>query len=343
MVAGVNDRCWLLELTSENDGKQNTCKQACKTPINAPCSPECKLALIRTLQADTSANDDGYIRVARLSTTNNGRSFWCGGSEGVAREWTVPDMKLLDRRPSAAANANANAEVLDVDNGAVVFEEEANRKTWLSLSRDDSDSPIQPLPGFTLKFVRRLPGATTATTFVIVENPARSNTASPRLSFLDSATRRRIKTFSMSPAKKNCTCLHVDADADADGLIAAGFADGSLLVLSAIDPTTCFLFRGQAHAFPVTGVAVDPVSRVLYSVSADGVLKASPLWRTPRRPLNYAALGFKIACLVLLIAVLAGLALSPGEFEKPGSSVDEQAEFDAFYSAIGSTQQVINE
>ncbi len=298
IVAGVNDRCWLLELDTQND-------------------EQVKLALLRSLQADASPSDDGYIRVARFCPS--GRSFWCGGSEGVGREWGVPELRLLSRIQSSDDDT---VEVLDVDQGAVIFESVKTRKTQLQLV--GLKDPLQPSSKHTFKFVRKL-----LTQWLVIENPEKTQskqTIAPKLSFFDGSDGKRSKSYSLSPTRKNCTCLQVEKE-----FLALGFADGSLLVLSLQDPNICFLWLHSAHSFPITGLAIDPTIRRLYSVSADGVLKCTRLWPTGKKPLNYATLSLKIAVIILLIALVAGLILQPPLSSQP---VDEQAEFDSFYSTL---------
>ncbi len=116
--------------------------------------------------------------------------------------------------------------------------------------------------------------------------------------------------------------------------LALGYADGSVQVLSLLDLTVCFLWLPQTHSFPITGLAVDESGKLLYSVSADGVLKCNRLWRRGKKPLNYTALSLKAAVIAVLVALVVGLiSLQP----TPQNPVDEQAEFDSFYTALATS------
>lgn len=309
MVAGVNDRCWLLELNLSN--------------TNSSSTPS--LALLRTIQADCSASDDGYVRVVRLAQPA-GRSFLAGGSEGIVREFGVPDMKLMRRIESL--ESAGKIEVLDVDvkgeDRVVVFEDDS-RRSHLNLPG------IEATRGYSIKFARYL-----GTHLLLVENPVHSKDRkanqkrSPYLSILDLTGKSR-QSFLLTPASKNCTCVSVEGK-----WIALGFADGSLLVLLASDPRQVFFWAQSLHSFPVTGLAVDEEARVLISVAADGVLKVNRL-RTAPGKLSGSDLGgitLRIAMIAVVLAILIALTVAFVDNHQSKLPVDETADFDAFYTAI---------
>lgn len=315
-MAGVNDRCWLLELTSNSNSTSNSTSNNGSTP---------SLALLRTIQADCSASDDGYVRVVRLAQPA-GRSFVAGGSEGIVREFGVADMKLMRRIESAQSGAG-KIEVLDVDvrgeDRVVVFEDEA-RRSHLNLPG------IEATRGYSIKFARYLGSQL----LLLVENPVfskdRKKKQSPLLSLID-LTKGGRQSFVLKPASKNCTCVSVEGKR-----IALGFADGSLLVLSSGDPNGVYFWAQSLHSFPVTGLAVDEEAGVVISVAADGVLKVNRLRLTPGSLAgsDLSGISLRIAMIAVILAVLIALAVSFVDVNQGKLPVDETAEFDAFYTAI---------
>ena len=182
VVAGVNDRCWLLEYETSSSTKTfeenenlgssatipivssnktgNRVSSIIKTLSTASTSsnstasynnPTPKpLNLLRTIQSDASPNDDGYLRVTRFVST--GRSFVAAGSDGSVREWAVPEMRLLNKVETDGA------EILDADGKDQILALVASTgdlQLKLSLSTTDPLITLKPSnKGYAYKFVR---------------------------------------------------------------------------------------------------------------------------------------------------------------------------------------------
>lgn len=330
VVAGVNDRCWLLEYH--------------------PSDTTNILNLLRTVQSDTSPDSDGYLRVTRF--TPNGRSVLAAGSDGILREWGVPEMRIIStivEHSSATDDENENKnkdintataalEILDVDSDAsTTAVVTTNGRINLHPQNRDNDKKnifIQPSKGFSYKFVRIHNSSSSAAAAVLyaVENCSDSKLKrrNPKLVKLSLTTGKRLNSSSASSVEllfsKNCTAFLVT-----DTFLAFGFADGSLLVLNSSNPRGIHLQRRSAHSFPVTGLAIDETLNVLISSSADGVILISKLSLTPTTPTS-------ITLTILLIFTAIAFLLLAFLWKLPSTQkyvVDEAADFDAFYAALG--------
>jgi hypothetical protein len=343
LVAGVNDRCWLLEyspetsvlISSKSGDRISSLAQSLNS--NNGSGTLKPFNLLKTIQSDTSPNDDGYLRVTRF--TPSGRSVLAAGSDGCVREWTVPEMRLVNKVEEA------KEEILDadgVDNLIVLVSSSGKIHT------SQNNSPIlnPPSKGFTFKFVRII--KTDRKIFLLtVENPVRSslNKSSrklqyPKISLFPVSVKDNDEKAAVEIAKtpkhvlslpiaKNCTCFVVSDEKD---LMALGFADGSILVLSSFAKKTfksIYLWKNCAHPFPITGLAIDSKRKLLLSSSADGQVLVNPIPEQPIKTIGSSNAFFLI--LLVLFSILVGLSavvFSRSSFKLP----NELDDFDSFYN-----------
>lgn len=309
VVAGVNDRCWLLELV--RDGSRQT-----------------SLALLRTVQGDSSPSDDGYLRVARIAP--EGRTFLAAGCESRTREWGLPEMRLhrtISHDATDVVDADLDATRILTATGRTLF---VDRKTDEGVERMFA---FAPTAGCVFKCARLV---VSRNAVLAVENTTGSKRKCPRVILFSLKTGRRLQQRTLN-VNRNCTCLSV---ADDDQQCALGFSDGSLLVLQLDDLALVRLQRKEAHPFPVTGLAIDTQKRILISSSADGVVMVSALLAHPVRVSRLVPWMFLLLALFVLLAA-ALLRLDGKVLERAwtwiGSwrgVVDEAADFDAFYTAV---------
>ena len=323
LVAGVNDRCWLLEFesgASQNDGRVSSIVKA----LNSGQSPKltgattAPLNLLRTIQSDSSPNDDGYLRVTRF--TAMGRSFLAAGSDGSVREWAVPEMRLLSK-------VETEGEILDTDKTDSFMALVTSAGTIQLKPKDAETIHLKPSDSFIYKLVRFHKNF-----LVAVENFKPSPSASkkskknPRLVIYNldqlQKSKQNLKPFKCQtlPITKNCTCIHLNSDH-----LAFGFADGSLLVLSFTNPSMAFLTRKEAHPFPVTGLAVDLTKNILISSSADGQILISQI---PSKPVSTSSSSSTFLFLLVISLLVLLLAVLSQNFDFKWNEIDD---FDSFY------------
>ena len=352
VVAGVNDRCWLLEyeysttgiteLTSEAKSSSrvssiiNSLNKGQQPPKSSSDTPP--LNLLRTIQSDASPNDDGYLRVTRFAPS--GRSFLAAGSDGCVREWAVPEMRLLSK-------FETGGEILDTDsfeNSLALVTSTGSIQLNISKKEKDNHNPIilSPSTASAYKFVRFLKSQsqtpTSSSLLVAVENVKalpKSSKRSPRVVFFDLDRLIKDETISILktqnlPITKNCTCFALTND-----FLSLGFADGSLLILSTLNSSLVFLQKKAIHPFPVTGLAVDPSKRILLSSSADGTVLIHQIPSNPIKTISSTSTAtlififFLVSLAVLLVAIL----LSTGKI----SEIDD---FDSFYKLFPAQDQL---
>lgn len=321
VVAGVNDRCWLLEFETA-DNKNGRVSSIIKA-LNSGQSPKItstnnnssSLNLLRTIQSDSSPNDDGYLRVTRF--TSSGRSFLAAGSDGSVREWSVPEMRL-------SSKVETDSEILDADakneNLAIVT---SSGQIQFNVAKND---PIylKPTQGFAFKFVRFFD----KNSLFAVENFKAVSSKSgakknPKLIIVleASASLKPKKTLSL-PVSKNCTCFLVEESSDH---LAFGFADGSLLVVSVKNSSAVYLLKKLAHPFPVTGLAIDSKKGILLSSSADGQIL---IHQIPSK----ATIPTSPAFFILFFIILAIVVLIFAVFSQNLMKSTESQDFDSFYN-----------
>lgn len=334
VVAGVNDRCWLMELKTKSSSSSSSSRVS--SIVNAlnsgsPPSPAASvsvsqstpLSLLRTIQSDSSLSDDGYLRTTRF--TPSGRSFLAGGSDGSVREWAVPEMRLLSK-------IEAESEILDADaQDQMLALVTGSGHIQLSLGNKSEDPiTIKPSqPGFSFKFGRFFKKDSKAF-LLAVENVVgmKSKRRNPNVVIypLDSIDAKKIKPQSRQSLSipKNCTCLHIFQD-----YASFGFADGSLLVTSISKTSVIFLHKKLAHPFPVTGLAIDSAKGILLSSSADGQILVSKL---AVKPISSLSFPFITTLIVLISIVVLLLAL----FSQNLTKLTEIEDFDSFYKLFPS-------
>lgn len=337
VVAGVNDRCWLLEFeaTENKSGKSPRVSSMVKALNNGQSissnntTNNSLLNLLRTIQSDSSPNDDGYLRVTRF--TASGRSFLAAGSDGCLREWTAPEMRLL-------AKVETDSEILDADgkdeNFVIVT---SLGQIQLNLTKDEDDPiTLKPSQGFAFKFVRFFDKNSLG--FLAVENfkvsvspnSSKSSKKNPKLVFFNGpvAAALKLKKSYTLPIPKNCTCFIIEESSDH---LAFGFADGSLLIISIKNPSAVYLIKKLAHPFPVTGLAIDSKKGILLSSSADGqiLIHQIPSKATIPSPSSLFLLFFIILTIVFLLISI---------FSRNLMKLTEIEDFDSFYNLFPTEQ-----
>ena len=88
-----------------------------------------------------------------------------------------------------------------------------------------------------------------------------------------------------------------------------------------------FLTKKEAHPFPVTGLAIDPVKQILLSSSADGQVLITQI---PSKAVNISSAStilFAVVTVVISLLVLV-LAILSRNYDFKLSEVDD---FDSFY------------
>ena len=331
VVAGVNDRCWLLEFetTETKSGKSPPVSSIVKALNNGQSfSPNTAnyrlLNLLRTIQSDSSPNDDGYLRVTRF--TASGRSFLAAGSDGSVREWTAPEMRLL-------AKVETESEILDADgkdeNLVIVT---SSGQIQLNLTKNDPIT-LKPSQGFTFKFVRffdKNPLLLAVENFKVSPmTSSKSSKRNPKLVFFnESITALKPKKSHTLPISKNCTCFIIEESSDH---LAFGFADGSLLIISIKNPSAVYLIKKLAHPFPVTGLAIDSKKGILLSSSADGQILIHQI------PLK-ATIPLSSAFFLLFFVFLAMIFLLIAIFSQNLMKLTEIEDFDSFYNLFPAEQ-----
>lgn len=381
VVAGVNDRCWLLEyetstmttleensdsnatiplVSSNKTGNRvsNIIKTLSTASSNANAiynSPTPKpLNLLRTIQSDSSPNDDGYLRVTRFVST--GRSFIAAGSDGSVREWAVPEMRLLNKVETDGG------EILDADGKDQILALVASTgdlQLKLSLSTTDPLITFKPSnKGYAYKFVR-FTSLNSKVLLWAVENcktiPGKSNNNKyPRLvsfdlgnSFIKEKDPKRTNNFNSLkpltskplPIPKNCTCVLIQ---DTSKFSAFGFADGSLLVIgfAADNPRKqkeeIYLLKRAAHPFPVTGLAIDEEKRILLSSSADGLILISQIPSTPTIQFFTFTRSLLLVMLILVLSIgVLCFAIFAAQINLKFNELDD---FDSFYKMFPTDQ-----
>lgn len=325
LVAGVNDRCWLLEFESVTSAASQSSRVSSivkalnngQAPITTTRATTAPLNLLRTIQSDSSPNDDGYLRVTRFTAA--GRSFLAAGSDGSVREWAVPDMRLLSK-------IETDGEILDTDKNDKFTALVASTGSIHLKAKDSEVVVLKPSDGFVYKLVRFHKSFLLAVENFKPSPGAKKSKKNPRLVIFDleQASVHKVKCQQKLPISKNCTSFLPSLNSDH---LAFGFADGSLLVLSLTNPQMAFLSRKEAHPFPVTGLAVDPVKQILLSSSADGQVLVTQI---PSKLVNISSSStilFTIFILVVSILVLV-LAILSQNFDFKLSEIDD---FDSFY------------
>ena len=326
LVAGVNDRCWLLEFEGVENSSPNANSRVSSIikALNNGQSPKstatsAPLNLLRTIQSDSSPSDDGYLRVTRFTAA--GRSFLAAGSDGSVREWAVPEMRLLSK-------IETDSEILDTDKSDKFTALVTSSGTIQLKPKDSETIHLKPADGFSYKLVRFHKNFLLAVeNFKPSPGGAKKSKKSPRLVIfnLDQA-QQLVKPFKCQslPISKNCTCFLPSLNSDH---LAFGFADGSLLLLSLSNPSMAFLSKREAHPFPITGLAVDPVKSLLISSSADGQILITQI---PSKLVNISSSSTIFFTLLILIASLLVLILAvlSQKFDFKLSEIDD---FDSFY------------
>ena len=332
LVAGVNDRCWLLEFenhggTSNSPSQTSRVSSIVKALNNgqspkAPNSTAAPLNLLRTIQSDSSPNDDGYLRVTRF--TEAGRSFLAAGSDGSVREWAVPEMRLLSK-------IETESEILDTDKNDKFLALVTSSGTIQLKSKDSDTLNLKPADSFVYKLVRFHKNFLLAVENFKPSPGAKKSKKHPRLVIfnLEQQQQSQQKAFKPSkwqslPISKNCTCILPSLNSDH---LAFGFADGSLLLLSLSNPSMAFLTKKEAHPVPVTGLAIDPVKQILLSSSADGQVLITQI---PSKAVNISSAStilFAVVTVVISLLVLV-LAILSRNYDFKLSEVDD---FDSFY------------
>lgn len=326
IVAGVNDRCWLLEL--ENI-LVNPSKNRVSSIVNAlnngqnPNQTTAPLNLLRTIQSDASPNDDGYLRVTRF--TSAGRSFLAAGSDGSVREWAVPEMRLLSK-------AGDDSEILDTDKNEKYLAFVSSSGTiQLNSSKDSEPIVLKPTgDDFSFKLVRFHKNFLIAVQNFKPLKGKKLSRKNPKLVIFnfDQEPKFSLKPFKTQslPISKNCTCIFFLNNSDH---LALGFADGSLLVLSMANPSMVFLSKKEAHPFPVTGLSIDPVKKVLISSSADGQILINQIPSNPVR-ISYNSTIILSSILILIFSVFLFFSLNKFKI------FNEIDDFDSFYNLFPS-------
>lgn len=326
VVAGVNDRCWLLEfeINENKSGRVSSIVNALNhgQAISPKTSGNNSLInLLRTIQSDSSPNDDGYLRVTRF--TASGRSFLAAGSDGSVREWTVPEMRLL-------AKVETDSEILDADgkneNLVIVT---SSGQIQLTVAKNDPIS-LKPSQEFAFKFARFFD----KNSLLAIENFKSSSTSkiskkNPKLVFLEaSASPLKPKKSHTLPISKNCTCFLIEEFSDH---LAFGFADGTLLVISCKNPSAVYFVKKLAHPFPVTGLAIDSKKGILLSSSADGQVL---IHKIPSK----ATISTSSAFFILFFIVLSVVVLLIAIFSQNLIKLSEIEDFDSFYNLFPTEQ-----
>lgn len=328
VVAGVNDRCWLMELetdeTRENGPPHSSRVSSIVKALNTgqPISTQNQtqtsfLNLLRTIQSDSSPSDDGYLRVTRF--TASGRSFLAAGSDGCVREWTVPEMRLISK-------FETEGEILDADGkGETLAFVTSSGQIQLQTSSKDEPITLKPSQGFAFKFIRffhknSLILAVENFKLSKSSNSSKSTRKNPKLLIFNESL-KQIKCQTL-PIPKNCTCLAVE---EASDHLAFGFADGSLLVISIQNFSAVYFLKALAHPFPVTGLAIDSKKGILVSSSADGQIL---IHQIPSKPTTSSSSAFFLLFFIILAVVVLLVAI----FSQNLVKLTEIEDFDSFYN-----------
>jgi len=342
VALSVNDRCWLTELSLTSSDNHIT---------------SASLSLVRSIQADFSATDDGYLRFVRFNKDPAAPTLLVGGSEGKAREWTVPELRLL-RTIEQGIHEGAGPNELELVDGDVFYSAEhkvslvaiASKTVLFVKNRTEPIQAIQsPILNYTFRHVRFLPGSKPGCcSLLAVLNPERKGnkpSTRPVVVLYCPRSGKIVQKPQRLPFARNVTAIAVS-----QSRVSFGFADGSLVVWACkrdfanepcVDCNNLYLRVKEAHPFPVTSI-VDAES-LLISASADGVVLTHIFPEKPI-PQGYSLITSFLLILFILVVLPLALALLANQnklllrLAKYIASLwkrrDELAEFDAFYDAV---------